>query len=178
MAGSHEDRKSTENEVRATVDSLMEGIDGFLAAKTVVGEPIRISDTTIIPLADVSFALGAGAFGGEGQRNGGGGAGGRMTPCAVLIIQNGAARIVNIKNQDGMAKLLEMVPDFIGQFSGGSDGGKTNVRSEAGMKGKREARAKDQSKARAEDRKESGADIKTGTTGTQAGMNEKSHPDR
>ena len=36
-----------------------------------------------------------------------------MTPCAVLVIQNGTTRLVNIKNQDTMTKILDMVPDVI-----------------------------------------------------------------
>ena len=110
-----------ENRVKNTVDSLMSGIDGFLAAKTVIGEPIHIADMVIMPMADVSFALGAGAFGPDKKKNDGGGAGGRMTPCAMLIIQNGSTKLVNIKNQDGMTKLLELVPDLMSHFSSGSD---------------------------------------------------------
>ena len=33
-----------------------------------------------------------------------------MTPCAVLVIQNGTTKLVNVKNQDGLTKVLDMVP--------------------------------------------------------------------
>ena len=39
-----------------------------------------------------------------------------MTPCAVLVIQNGTTRLVNVKNQDTMTKILDMVPDVIDKF--------------------------------------------------------------
>ena len=39
--------------------------------------------------------------------------GGKINPSAVLVIQNGVTKLVNIKNQDGMTKILDMVPDFI-----------------------------------------------------------------
>ena len=58
------------NGFKETVDSLFGGLDGFFAAKSVVGEPIVAGDTTIIPLADVSFGIGAGAFGGEENSSG------------------------------------------------------------------------------------------------------------
>lgn len=45
-----------------TVNSLFQGMEGFLTSKTVVGEPIYIKDTIILPLVDVSFGMGAGAF--------------------------------------------------------------------------------------------------------------------
>ena len=32
-----------------------------------------------------------------------------MTPCAVLVIQNGKTKLVNIKNQDTMTKILDMI---------------------------------------------------------------------
>ena len=41
-----------------------------------------------------------------------------MTPCAVLVLQNGTTRLVNIKNQDTMTKILDMVPDVIDRFRG------------------------------------------------------------
>ena len=45
-----------------------------------------------------------------------GGLGGKMTPCAVLVIQNGTTRLVNIKNQDTITKILDMVPDLVDRF--------------------------------------------------------------
>ena len=66
---------------------------------------------------DVSFAVGAGAFSEEKKEKGAGGLGGKMTPCAVLVIQDGKTRLVNIKNQDTMTKILDMIPDAIDKFS-------------------------------------------------------------
>ena len=43
--------------------------------------------------------------------------GGRIQPSAVLVIQNGTTKLVNIKNQDSLTKLLDMVPDFLDKFS-------------------------------------------------------------
>ena len=73
----------------------------------------------ILPLMDVSFGVGAGAFSGEKKDNGGGGMAGKMTPCAVLVIQNGTTKLVNVKNQDGLTKILDMVPDFVDRFTSG-----------------------------------------------------------
>lgn len=70
---------------------------------------------------DVSFAVGAGAFNAEKKERGAGGIGGKMTPCAVLVIQGGHTKLVNIKNQDTITKILDMVPDVIDKFSSGKD---------------------------------------------------------
>ncbi len=101
---------------QTTVDSLMKGMDGFVSSKTVVGEPIHIGETILVPLVDVSFGMGAGAFIGEKKRNSGGGIGGKISPSAVLVLQNGVTRMVSVKNQDSISKLLDMIPDFVDKF--------------------------------------------------------------
>ena len=91
-----------------------------------VGEPMRVGDTIIIPLVDVSFGMGAGAFeNAQAKNSDGGGAGGKMSPCAVLVIQNGTTKVVSVRHQDGLAKALDMVPDFVNKFmaGAGSEGG-------------------------------------------------------
>ena len=108
-----------ENNFKETVASLFQGMDSFVSAKTVVGAAIHVGDTIILPLVDVSFGVGAGAFEGQGKNNGGG-LGGKMTPCAVLVIQNGTTKLVNVKNQDGLTKVLDMVPDFVNRFAPGA----------------------------------------------------------
>ena len=110
-----------ENNFRGTVEALFTGIDGVVSSKTVVGDAIHIGDTIILPLVDVSFGVAAGAFSQEKKNNGAGGMGGKINPSAVLVIQNGVTKLVNIKNQDGMTKILDMVPDFINKFTSGKD---------------------------------------------------------
>lgn len=99
------------------VESMLKGMDGFLSSKTVVGEATQIGDTIIVPFVDVSFGVGAGEFRGEKKDNGAGGLSGKMSPSAVLVISNGSTRIVNIKNQDSVTKILDMVPDLVNHFA-------------------------------------------------------------
>ncbi len=106
---------------KGTVDALFQGMNGIVSSKTVVGDAIHIGDTIILPLIDVSFGVGAGAFNGDKKEKGAGGLGGKMTPCAVLVIQNGKTKLINIKNQDTMTKILDMIPDAIDKFSSGKD---------------------------------------------------------
>ena len=108
-----------ENQFQGVVESLLKGMDTVLSTKTVVGEATRIGDTIILPLVDVSFGVGAGA-GSNGTKNsasGAGGLGGKMTPSAVLVIREGAVKLVNIKNQEAVTKVLDMVPDLIEKFT-------------------------------------------------------------
>ena len=109
-----------ENKFSSTTESLFRGMENFLTTKTVVGDAVKFDDGTIIlPLVDVSFGVGAGVFEGEKKNNGGGGMGGKIQPSAVLVIQNGVTKLVNVKNQDSITKLLDMVPDFVSKFTDG-----------------------------------------------------------
>ncbi|MFI3170970.1 MAG: GerW family sporulation protein [Eubacteriales bacterium] len=111
-----------DNNFKGTVESLFQGMNSVISSKTVVGEAIHIGDTIILPLVDVSFGIGAGSFVGskndDSKEQAGGGLGGKMTPSAVLVIQNGTTRLVNIKNQDTITKILDMVPDFVDKVTG------------------------------------------------------------
>ena len=46
--------------------------------------------------------------------------GGKIQPSAILVIKDGQTRLVNVKNQDSMTKILDMVPDVIEKFTGKS----------------------------------------------------------
>lgn len=109
---------------KGTVEALFRGMDGVISSKTVVGDAIHIGDTIILPLVDVSFGIGAGSFNADKKDRAGGGIGGKMTPCAVLVIQNGYTRLVNIKNQDTITKILDMVPDVVDRFTSQGGSGK------------------------------------------------------
>lgn len=107
-----------ENNFCSVVESLMKGMDTFLSTKTVVGEATKIGDVIILPLVDVSFGVGAGASAKDKQNGGGGGMSGKMTPSAVLVIKpDGSTKLVNIKNQDSVTKILDLIPDVIDKFS-------------------------------------------------------------
>lgn len=100
----------------STVTSLFKGMDGFLSAKTVVGEPVTVNDTIILPLVDVSFGVAAGAGSNENKNKAAGGIGGKMSPSAVLVIHDGITRLVNVKNQDSLTKIIDMIPDVFNKI--------------------------------------------------------------
>lgn len=115
-----------DNSFNSTVQSLFKGLEGFLTTKTVVGDAVKFDDGTIIlPLVDVTFGAGAGAFSGnssdkgrsDGKNNAGGGMGGKIQPSAILVIKDGQTKLVNVKNQDGMTKILDMIPEFIDKYA-------------------------------------------------------------
>ncbi len=115
---------SDTNNFGETMESLFKGMDSFISSKTVIGDAVKFDDGTIVlPLVDVSFGVAAGAFanGNDKKNNGGGGLGGKIQPSAVLVIKDGSSKLVNVKNQSGVTKVLDMVPDFVEKFAGSSD---------------------------------------------------------
>ena len=107
-----------DNNFQSTVEALFKGMDSFITTKTVVGDAITAGDNIILPLVDVSFGVAAGAFAENAKNNGGGGMGGKISPSAVLVINKNGTKLVNVRNQDAITKILDMVPDVVNKFSG------------------------------------------------------------
>lgn len=107
------------NQFGAAVEALFSGMDHFVTTKTVVGDAVKIDDAIILPLVDVTCGMAAGSFAENAKNRGGGGMSAKMSPSAILVIQNGSTRLVNIKNQNTVNKMLDMVPDIVNKFTGG-----------------------------------------------------------
>ncbi|MCR5785883.1 MAG: sporulation protein [Eubacterium sp.] len=120
-----------ENNFKQTVQTLFEGMDSFISSKTVVGDPIRFGDTIILPLVDVTFGIAAGAFADNKKNNGGGGMGGKIVPSCALVIKGDKIKLVNIRNQDGLTKILDLVPDIVDKIAGKHSGEETAEQKEA-----------------------------------------------
>ena len=110
------------NTFNTSVQSLFEGLGSVLSTKTVVGEPVVVGDTTIIPLVDVHFGMGAGSVAADAKNKStsGGGMGVDMDPCAVLVIRGDIVRVIPVESsQSAFAKLIDMVPDIMNRFTKG-----------------------------------------------------------
>ena len=102
-----------QNNFNQVLESLMTGAQGVLTSRTVVGEPITVGDTIIIPLSDVSIGVGAGSNGSERKDGGMGGFSAKMTPSAVLVIKNNMTKVVNVKDQTSITHIMDMIPEVI-----------------------------------------------------------------
>lgn len=103
-----------ENLVKTTLGE----IEKVLTTRTVVGEPITLEGTTLIPLISVGFGFGAGGGEGKGEAKqkgegaaGGTGGGAFVKPIAVVIIDKEGVRIEPIKG--GLASAIEKVGETI-----------------------------------------------------------------
>jgi len=114
------------DDVEKLVKTTLGEIEKVLDSKTVVGEPIVIEGTTLIPLMSVGFGFAAGGGSGKGEtketsESGGTGSGGGagLRPIAIIIIDKDGVRIEPIKG--GMAtaieKLSETIPDIAAKIT-------------------------------------------------------------
>ncbi len=114
------DYNVTNDGLGMTLQALFKGMEGLVQSKTVVGEPVQIGDATLVPLVEVSAGLASGALKNNAKNNGAGAMSAKLSPVAMLIIQDGRTRLVNVKNQDVMTRLLDLIPEAIDKITKGS----------------------------------------------------------
>jgi uncharacterized spore protein YtfJ len=104
-------------DIKEIAKTTMGEIERMLTAKSVVGDPITVDGTTLIPL--LSFGSGFGAGGGEGKSEktgegggGGTGGGGGMKPVAVIIVTKDGVRVQ--PTRPGASGVFEKIAESIG----------------------------------------------------------------
>jgi len=112
-----------ENVVKENLETLFEKLEKFLKSETVIGQPMVIGDTTIVPIVAITFgcATGAGAGSGNDSNKSGTGSGSgtglssaaKITPTAVLVIKNNEVTMLPVKDKSAMENLLNKVPDLM-----------------------------------------------------------------
>lgn len=103
--------------ISETMGTMFEKLESFLKTKTVVGEPLIVGETTIIPFVEISFGLGTGGGGGTDEKSkgtgGGAGSGAKIAPSAILVIKGDQVELLPIKKAGGLERLIDMVPDIV-----------------------------------------------------------------
>ena len=111
-------------DVEKLLKTSLEEIERMLNTKTVVGDPIKIGETTLIPLLSVGFGFGAGGgtgkgdmgtkSAGTGEGTGAGvGGGGGVKPVAMIVIDDNGVRVESIKGS--AASAMESIGAVIGK---------------------------------------------------------------
>lgn len=105
-------------------DSSMKNLQALIDSNAVIGKAITTPDgTTILPVSKVSFGFGTGGSDLPATQKElfGGGAGGgvSITPVAMLVIQGGSVKVLQIQSYVSTAdRVVGMVPDVIDRVSG------------------------------------------------------------
>ena len=116
------------------INASLEKVKEFANSETVIGEPITVGSTTIIPVSRITmgFASGGVDYAGKKSREtpskpnnfgGGGGTGVNITPIAFLVIADGSpVEILPItgyeenSSVDKITSLIERSPDILGRL--------------------------------------------------------------
>jgi uncharacterized spore protein YtfJ len=103
------------------LEVLFNKLEKFLKTETVVGEPIVIGETTLVPIISVMFGCGTGSGGGTDEKgtNGTGsglGLGARVVPNAILVIKKDEVTMLPVKGKNNLGNLVEMVPEIISKI--------------------------------------------------------------
>jgi uncharacterized spore protein YtfJ len=107
--------------INDNMDSLFNKLQSFISTKTVVGEPITVGTTTLVPFVDVSVGMGIGTTEKKGDKSsdaGAGGFGAKIKPTAVLVVGEHGVQMVSVENQSGLSRLVDMVPGIVSKVEG------------------------------------------------------------
>lgn len=107
---------SVDRMITGTVSELSRMLD----TKQVVGEPMTIGNSTVIPLVSLGFGFGAGGGGGgtaktgEQGSGGGGGGGGGIKPVGVIIIDEDGVRLARVPDKpSGLDRLGDAITNAV-----------------------------------------------------------------
>lgn len=100
--------------------TLFDKLEKFIRTETVVGDPFEVGNIIMVPIMSVSFGVGGGEGTGKDSKGndgagGGGGVGCKMTPNAMLVVQNDELSVVPLTSRGSLEKIVEMVPEILGK---------------------------------------------------------------
>lgn len=104
--------------INDSLETLFTHLEKFLKTETVIGEPIIVGETTLIPIITVAFGCGGGGGGGKDEKGNDGmgtgvGVGAKISPDAVIVIREDAVTMLPVKNRSNIEKLVNMVPEIV-----------------------------------------------------------------
>ncbi|MFP4521459.1 MAG: GerW family sporulation protein [Fibrobacterota bacterium] len=109
-------------EVSEIVKNVLEQIKNMAGTETVVGQPVKAGESTIIPVTKVSFGFGAGGGDNSAKEapSGGSATGGGavIEPIAFIVVgPDGKAQVMPVTEKDvNLSKIIDIVPDILKRF--------------------------------------------------------------
>ena len=109
-----------EQSASGILGTSIEKIKDLVDVSTIIGDPIKISDTLqIIPVSKVTYGFASGGTDFPSTNNqelfgGGGGAGITISPVAFLVVNNGNVSVKYINAAEGsVERVIGMVPEIV-----------------------------------------------------------------
>lgn len=107
--------------VESLLKTTLGEIERVLTTKSVVGEPIVVDGTTLIPLVSIGFGFGAGGGSGKDPKNSqsegageGSGGGGGVKPVAVVLVTKDGVRVEPVRAD--AAGVVEKLGEAVGKI--------------------------------------------------------------
>ena len=97
----------------------IEKIRDMVNSETIIGDPIHVDDTTIIPVSRVTFGFASGGSdvgpaSSKQMFGGGSGAGVSVTPVAFLVVSNGNVRTVQlVEKVSAVDNVIASLPELV-----------------------------------------------------------------
>ena len=112
-----------ETPVNKIMENTLEKMRQMVDVSTIIGEPIKTGDTTLIPVSKVSYGFTSGGTDLPSKQNNelfgsGGGGGITISPVAFIVIQGEKVRMMQINNYTSSAdRAIAMIPELVDQIS-------------------------------------------------------------
>lgn len=106
------------------VVDILKGVVGELKelaqSETIIGDPVTVGDTTVIPIVKISFGFGAGGgqrdSGKADQYGGGGGGGARIEPAAFIIMDKDGVKLIPA-GKGKFDQIIDAIPNIAKKLS-------------------------------------------------------------
>lgn len=108
-----------EHPIQGLMGVTIEKIRDMVNAETIIGDPIHVDGTTIIPVSRVTFGFASGGSDVAPSSNkqmfgGGSGAGVSVTPVAFLVVSNGNVRTVQlVEKVSAVDNVIASLPELV-----------------------------------------------------------------
>jgi len=118
----------SQSKMEAFVKSMLDQLRAMATTETIVGQPVKIEDKTVVPV--IKFSVGFGAGGGEGtgespmskeSKTGkgsgygqGGGGGIKIDPVAFVTVHEGKVMLLPVsKTGANVERIVDAIPDLV-----------------------------------------------------------------
>lgn len=112
--------------VKDLMKETVEKIKNMVDTDTIIGKPITVDSTTIIPVSKITYGFGSGASDSKDKKDsekttfgGGGAAGISVVPIAFLNIKDGDVKVLQVEPYfSSVDRIIELAPDIIDKIKG------------------------------------------------------------
>ena len=117
------------NSIQELMDATLSGLKTTVDANTIIGEPIKTEDVTLIPVSRLSFGVACGGSdfttkGSAANFGGGGASSAKVEPVAFLVVRGDSVRLISVdppvantvdRIVDAVPEVMDRVTAFIQQ---------------------------------------------------------------